>query len=199
MAITDTKRGRDKVNMIRVFEFFLPAKTSLKLLVILFCTFRGFGTLKGSLAERQRERLDKSYEPTQEAIERTKNENDLRRIGRKRPHDNVGKRENYSFDKEKCLKDVKPLKENDPINFSEVARKYNLKNGKGVSPGNKGQVMKTLLKENGVQVEKLQYFAKKTKIHNSDTSRTRRKLIQYVFFFVIVWLCMFNYLYYFFT
>ena len=67
---------------------------------------------------------------------------------------------------------------NELVNFTSLAKKHKLRNGKGNIPSNKCQVMKAVLENNGVNVEELEYFAKKTKAHKSETSRVRRKLIQ---------------------
>ena len=52
--------------------------------------------------------------------------------GIKRNHDHCGKLENYTWNKENCLKMVSGKTPTEKINYTEIARNANLKNSKGM-------------------------------------------------------------------
>ena len=136
-----------------------------------------YGTKKVSIEERRRERLDKSHGTMKDCIERTAKENEKRKSGLKRPYNHVGKTDTYVWDKLSCLQEVQKYKPKDEINFSKLARKYNLKlNGK--LPSNSGQVMRKLLEEENIDIEKFTYHAQSIKRNATDVSRARRKRIR---------------------
>ena len=58
------------------------------------------------------------------------------RKGLKKPRRHLGNSDNYTWDKEACLQEVSSYTNGHSINFAELARKYNLKNGKGQLPNN---------------------------------------------------------------
>ena len=72
----------------------------------------------------------------------------------KRPHDNVGCIDRYTWQSEECLCEVSGMADGAKINYSGLARKYNLKNSKGNTPGNAGQIVKEFLVRNGIAVQK---------------------------------------------
>ena len=63
----------------------------------------------------------------------------------KRKKDHVRDISKFNFDKENCIHEVNSYNENDEINFSALARKYNLKNSNGILPKNAGQIVKEIL------------------------------------------------------
>ena len=99
-----------------------------------------------SLNERQKQRMDKNFEPVNSAQERTAAENELRCQGIKRKYDHIGDAKGYTWDKDECLSEVRQYENGHRINFSDLARRYNFKNSSGSMPGNAGQVMKELIK-----------------------------------------------------
>ena len=130
---------------------------------------------------RQRDRLSEACESRQDARKRTEIENEKRREGKWKVLDHVGRRENYCWNKEGCLKEVSEYAQDHLINFTGLARKYELKNKEGKLPNNAGQVMKELLKENNVNVEQFRYWAKRPAQYSLDATRVRRKKLRYVF------------------
>lgn len=51
--------------------------------------------------------------------------------GLKRKRDHVGNKERFSWDKEQCLLEVNSYINDTKINYTELSRKYNLKNDSG--------------------------------------------------------------------
>ena len=51
--------------------------------------------------------------------------------GVKRRHDHIGNKENYTWSKEECLEEVSKYEVGDIINYSDLARRYQLKNKNG--------------------------------------------------------------------
>ncbi|XP_047122498.1 uncharacterized protein LOC105847932 [Hydra vulgaris] len=85
--------------------------------------------------------------------------------------------------KKKCLLYLENLPSNQNINFTSLAIKYNLHNKEGKIPGNAGQVIKELLKENCVDVAKFNLKSistfnqtENTNICNSKPRRRKRRL-----------------------
>ena len=61
----------------------------------------------------------------------------------------VGNLENYEFDRQECLEYVNQLGSEDVLNFSALAKKFNLHHTTGTTvPKNGGQVLKQFLLEN---------------------------------------------------
>ena len=50
----------------------------------------------------------------------------------------------FNFDKENYIHVVNSYNENDELNFSALARKYNLKSSNGILPKNAGQIVKEI-------------------------------------------------------
>ena len=63
------------------------------------------------------------------------------------------------------------------INFTQLGKKYNLKNSSGCTPGNVGQVMKEILADH-FDLDDFDYWGKRQKYHEADTTRVRRKKLR---------------------
>ena len=105
---------------------------------------RTFGTTL-SLSKRQTLRLNQSSESYEQAKSRVEVTQRKIQNGSKRKKDHVGDISKFNFDKENCIHEVNSYNENDEINFSALARKYNLKNSNGILPKNAGQIVKEIL------------------------------------------------------
>ena len=69
--------------------------------------------------------------------------------GLKRKHDHIGNLDSYTWDRQGCFDEVNSYKAGDKINFTELSRKYNLRNIQNEIPNNGGQVVKKYLEEQG--------------------------------------------------
>jgi hypothetical protein len=66
-----------------------------------------------------------------------------------------GKFSNYQFDKTKFLQDMKSIPSGTPVSWTELARKYQVRNAQGNAPGNAGQVLFQFARQNGICFVKL--------------------------------------------
>ena len=89
----------------------------------------------------------------------------------RKPKKHHGKFESYDFDKESFLDEVKALPRGHPINWTRLAKKYDVK-CKGVVPGNAGQVLQAFAKCNGVNVFN---FALNKRLSGRDYARRIRR------------------------
>ena len=106
--------------------------------------YRNFGTTL-SLSQRQTLRLSQSFESYEQAKSRVEVTQRKIQNGSKRKKDHVGDISKFNFDEESCIHEVNSYNENDEINFSALARKYNLKSSNGILPTNAGQIVKEIL------------------------------------------------------
>lgn len=53
--------------------------------------------------------------------------------GLKRKRDHVGETSKYTWKKEECLAEIKDYQENDIINYTDLARRFEVRNEKGIS------------------------------------------------------------------
>ena len=103
-----------------------------------------------------------SFESTEEDSNRTIPEK------KKSP---VGNMEKMSWDKEGLQREVEEYESGTLINWSELARKYHIRNSSGDLAKNGGQIAQEWLKSNGVDLTKF-----KKRSNDSDTPRVRTKL-----------------------
>uniref|UniRef100_A0A7M6DQI5 Uncharacterized protein n=3 Tax=Clytia hemisphaerica TaxID=252671 RepID=A0A7M6DQI5_9CNID len=108
-----------------------------------------------------RVRSTKGFESYQEALSRSNLEKEEITAGRKRARTHVGN--NYTWRGEECLEKVQGLPFGSAINFSRLARQYDLKNAKGERPGNAGQVVRTFLEANNVDMSNFVIFGNSTR------------------------------------
>ena len=52
--------------------------------------------------------------------------------GLKRKRNHAGILDNYTWNKETCIEEINSYPDNHPINFSDLARRHNLKNNRGM-------------------------------------------------------------------
>ena len=76
--------------------------------------------------------------------------------GGKRKKDHLGDLSDFNFDKENCIHEVNSYNENDEINFSALARKYNLRNSNQILPKNASETVKESLLSKDLIVQDLQ-------------------------------------------
>lgn len=83
-----------------------------------------------------------SFKTKESTVERTRKEKEKLAAGSKRPHDHVGKWSNFSWDSARCLAKFSSLSDGDVINYSQLAKDFELLDAKGETPKNAGQVIK---------------------------------------------------------
>ena len=71
---------------------------------------------------------------------------------RRKPNVSIGKLSNYQFDKTQFLQDMKSIPSGTPVSWTELARKYQVRNAQGNAPGNAGQVLFQFARQNGIDV-----------------------------------------------
>ena len=115
-----------------------------------------------SLSCLNRHRMVDGFESKKAAEVRTlKNITDINE-GLKRQHDHVGDLEKLSgkWNSNACLGYVNTLFDGTFINFSDLARKFGLKEIDCKQKDNKGQIVKEFLIKSGVDIDKFDYHAK---------------------------------------
>ena len=80
--------------------------------------------------------------------------------GTKRKRDHVGDLNSYTWNKEECLQEVYQYNEKDNINYTAIAKKYEVKNKDMIQVKNGGQVIKQFLVENEVDITKRVNYVK---------------------------------------
>lgn len=138
---------------------------------LLFCSCRTFGTSL-SLRARQKLRLAQSFETFAQAKVRSKEEREKIRLKLKRPHDHTGSLEKYVWKSGECLAEVNCYADQHKINFTELARKFGLKNSKNETHRNAGQIVKKFLEEKGCNLDR---FKSVWDDPINDSGRIRRK------------------------
>ena len=140
--------------------------------ILLYCmynyfiyTFRCYGN-RQSLEARKRERLAMCFESFEEA--KIRNETKLEQ-NKKSP---VGKFENMHWDKQAMVEEVNSYTNDTLVNWSELARRYEVKNKSGELAKNGGQIVKEYLKFQGVNVSK---FRKRVQEDNTG-GRVRKRM-----------------------
>lgn len=136
---------------------------------------RVFGT-GISLRKRQELRLSQSFEDFATTQNRLENEKKLIATGSKRKLDHIGNLVNYVWDEEDCLKEIKKLPNGSRINFTDLARRYNLLHKDGHRPNNCGQVLKELLKTKNCDFESLQSVWGNSITKSERIRRRKRRL-----------------------
>lgn len=92
----------------------------------------------------------------------------------KKPKTHTGRLDNVTWDEEALISEVKAKHSGEVINWSALARKYNVKDKNGDAAKNGGQIVKELLRKKGVDVD---HFKRKLPLQEdgSQISRIRRK------------------------
>ena len=86
--------------------------------------------------------------------------------------------ENMNFDKTNLLQEVQSYNEGSTINYSSLAKKYNICNKAGQPAKNGGQIVKEFLKEQQVNVNMFRYNGKGRHTCNTDTKQSRKRKIK---------------------
>ncbi len=85
----------------------------------------------------------------------------------------VGNLDNIKFDKENMKEEVENLPDGMRVNWSELARRQNIRNTKGELAKNGGQIAQEWLKSEGINTTR---FNKRK--HNGNDERVRRKKLR---------------------
>ncbi len=103
--------------------------------------------------------------------DRQRKSNSLETSNNSRNRSSVGNFENYTFNKVQFLADIRNLKQGDVVNWSQLARDFNV-NINGVLPSNGGQVLKEFAQVNGIDTD---LFNVDRKISGRDYKKQRRQ------------------------
>ena len=101
------------------------------------------------------------YETKKDATSRKEKENSKIATGVKQKRDHVGNENAYLWEAEECLREVSGYQDGDVINYSQLAKKYNMKNKHQEYPQNGGQIVKEYLVNNGIDVSKFEPAVKR--------------------------------------
>ena len=114
-----------------------------------------------SLSNLNQHRKVQQFESKSNAKKRTlENKRDIE-AGMKRAHNSVGNVYRYEWQYAECLYYVDNLEDGTTLNFSELARKFGLKDKDSYAKGNESQIVKQFLIENSVDIdEKFRYHKK---------------------------------------
>ena len=124
------------------------------------CLLRCFGN-RQSLKSRQNDRLSQAFEP------RVSPEHPQETKAKRSP---VGKFDKMTWDKDALKLEVESYEDGTFVNWSNLAKKYNVTNTKGEIAENGSQIVKEWLKFVGADTERFKRY------HiNSDSPRIRRK------------------------
>ena len=121
-----------------------------------------------SLAARQRERLAMCFESYEEAKRRC----EISQRAENEKRSPIGNFENMQWDKQALLEEVNSYADGTVINWSALARQYQVKNKNGELAKNGGQIVQEYLKSQGVDVAKF----KKRGLQEDEGSRIRKKM-----------------------
>lgn len=123
--------------------------------MLLFSNFRCLGN-RQSFASRQRERLSATFESKKCAKERRKNVIAQEKAGTRNKKNHSGNIENMidGIDKDHLINEINSYAEGTIINWSDLARRYNVSNKKGIPAKNGGQMIQDFLVNQGINVTK---------------------------------------------
>ncbi|XP_065639884.1 uncharacterized protein LOC124815982 isoform X2 [Hydra vulgaris] len=105
-----------------------------------------------SLRTRNNHRLITSMETFKQAEQRSC---EFKEKGVKKPKKHIGSSHAYKDQLNSCLEEVKVYKAGEKINYSDLARKYNIIDNESKMPKNGGQIVKEFLKEKDVNLTSL--------------------------------------------
>lgn len=108
-----------------------------------------------SFAGRQRERLSAAFESSRTAKKRKESikENE---VPNKKPKKHSGSFEGMTWDKDGLKSEIEGYEDDRKINWSEIARRYNITNKKGQISKNGGQIAQEWLISQGVNLHRFQ-------------------------------------------
>ena len=130
--------------------------------IYLFLFYRTYGT---DISMRKRQKIrSESFESNSECNNRLLKNTKVKKHGSA-----------VSWNSKECLNEVQMYdSEVKFINFTGLAKKYDMKNKEGNIPGNGGQVVKEFLIENGIDLSSFNYKSKDR--NNENTRRCKRKI-----------------------
>ena len=132
------------------------------------CVERTFGNFV-SLNQRKKMRIQESFETISECKIRTEKKNEAINSGLKKKHAHVC---NIKWNLDDCINEVANFSEGSYINFSALARKYNVTNADGTYNKQGGQIIREALERAGIDLNRFEYHSKST------TPRLRRQLLR---------------------
>ena len=118
-------------------------------------------------------RLLQFFESKKDAASRKENDEEKITMGLKRKHDHIDNISAYTWNADGWLKEVSEYDDGHQINYSQLAKKYNMKNKSNEYPPNGGQIVKEYLIDNGIDVSKFEPAVKRS-------TRIRRALRRYI-------------------
>ena len=122
---------------------------------------------------RQRERLSSSFEIIQKATERVSDEMNKERSGQEKKVSHAHEYKGTEWDKESLKLEIKELPDGYKVNWSELARKYNVTTTTGQIAKNRGQVVKDWLISENIDISR---FSQKRKVlDNEEGERVVRR------------------------
>ena len=144
--------------------------------LFIFSSCRCLGGRQSSNA-RQRERLSSSFETIQEATERVSDEMNKERSGQKKKVSHAYEYKGTEWDKESLKLEIKELPDGYKVNWSELARKYNVTTTTGRIAKNRGQVVKDWLISENIDISR---FSQKRKVLDNEEGErvVRRKKLK---------------------
>ena len=105
-----------------------------------------------SFIQYNKERMETFFVPKSIAETNVQKRFEDEKAQRRKPKVSIGKFSNYQFDKTKFLQDMKSIPSGTPVSWTELARKYQVRNAQGNAPGNAGQVLFQFARPNGIDV-----------------------------------------------
>jgi len=115
--------------------------------------FRCLGE-RQSYAARQRERLDSSFETKPAAIKRKETSSEPRETAPVKRKRHAGNFDTMTWNKNGLKLEVEGYKDDTKVNWSELARRYEIKNKKGEIAKNGGQIAQEWLISQGVNLHR---------------------------------------------
>lgn len=141
----------------------------IKKVIIQCLCFRCLGN-RQSFKARRRERLALSFESQKAAEERVSKAKVLQSTQNKNHTGNI---KNMNWDKEKMKQEVEGYDDGAKVNWSDLARKYGIKNKSGLYAKNGGQIAQQYLVNEGVNVHR---FKRQHEESNKENKIRRKKL-----------------------
>ena len=139
--------------------------------------FRYYGTQQ-SLSACDKERLSSSFEDSNDAKLRQEKQQQQEKGGKRKPKNHCGSFENMTWDKEGLKAEIESYLDDKQINWSELARQFNVKDSKGEITKNEGQIIKDwLLLSQGVYIDRFKLQKRKNETVNSGKRRKKLKIL----------------------
>ncbi|XP_065653932.1 uncharacterized protein LOC136080770 isoform X2 [Hydra vulgaris] len=126
-----------------------------------------------SLRTRNNHRLITSMETFKQAEQRSY---ELKEKGVKKPKKHIGSSHAYKDQLNSCLEEVKVYQTGEKINYSDLARKYNIIDSESKMPKNGGQIVKEFLKENDVNLTSLSELKRRSGEKSPVIIRRKKRL-----------------------